>query len=422
MKKYDELYNTIKKEITTEQLLPGAKLPSVRKAAAIYGVSRTTVQNAYFALAADGFIISEPQSGYYNAYKKAKETDKKQNNSKNNILYDFKSGNADKNSFEFNLWRRYMKNALRQDKKLLSYGEVQGEYELRDVLSDYIREKRNVTSSPNRIVIGTGHQSLLGVLCSLIDEKGTVSFPDKSFIQGASLFDDYGFEVKYRYKDADIIYVSPSHMNKRGDVMPNKRRIELVDYSSKNGSLIIEDDYESDFQYSGTPAPSLHALTGGENVIYISSFSNLLLPSIRISFMVLTEELAEKYENEIYKYNQTAGKTEQIALAQYIRDGHLKAQIRKTRRFYTAKTKAFSVLLANEFKNAEIEISENALKIIMSIPFNKSMDIFEKNGISVLIESYENGILKMILNPSAVPQDMFYEAVKALKSALGNNE
>lgn len=418
MKKYDELYNTIKKEITTEQLLPGAKLPSVRKAAAIYGVSRTTVQNAYFALAADGFIISEPQSGYYNAYKKAKETDKKKSSSKANILYDFKSGNADKNSFEFNLWRRYMKNALRQDEKLLSYGEVQGEYELRDVLSDYIREKRNVTSSPNRIVIGTGHQSLLGVLCSLMDEKGTVSFPDKSFIQGASLFEDYGFEVKYRYKDADIIYVSPSHMNKRGDVMPNKRRIELVDYSSENKSLIIEDDYESDFQYSGTPAPSLHALTGGENVIYISSFSNLLLPSIRISFMVLTEELAEKYENELYKYNQTAGKTEQIALAQYIRDGHLKAQIRKTRRFYTAKTKAFSVLLANEFKNAEIEISENALKIIMSIPFNKSIDSFEKNGISVSIESYENGILKMILNPSAVPQDMFYEAVQALKSVI----
>ena len=110
MKKYDELYNTIKKEITTEQLLPGAKLPSVRKAAAIYGVSRTTVQNAYFALAADGFIISEPQSGYYNAYKKAKETDKKKSSSQTNILYDFKSGNADKNSFEFNLWRRYNTN------------------------------------------------------------------------------------------------------------------------------------------------------------------------------------------------------------------------------------------------------------------------------------------------------------------------
>ncbi|MDE5604687.1 MAG: PLP-dependent aminotransferase family protein [Eubacterium sp.] len=418
MSKYDELYNIIKKEITTEQLLPGAKLPSIRKAAAIYGVSRTTVQNAYFALAADGFIISEPQSGYYIAYKKAKKTEEKKQTGKRNILYDFKSGNADKNSFEFNLWRRYMKNALRQDEKLLSYGEVQGEYELRDVLSDYIREKRNVISSPNRIVIGTGHQSLLGILCSLIDEKGTVSFPDKSFVQGASLFGDYGFDVKYRYKDADIIYVSPSHMNKRGDVMPNRRRIELVEHSSKNKSLIIEDDYESDFQYSGTPAPSLHALAGGGNVVYISSFSNLLLPSIRISFMVLTEELAEKYERELYKYNQTAGKTEQIALSQYIRDGHLKAQIRKTRRFYTTKTKNFAALLSEEFKNAKIEISENALKIIMRIPFSKSLDVFEENGIAVLTESYENGILKMILNPSAVNEDAFEAAIQALKQVL----
>jgi len=418
MSKYDELYNRIRKEIISEQWLPGAKLPSIRKAAAIYGVSRTTIQNAYFALAADGFIISEPQSGYYIAYKKAKKADKTKHTGKSNIIYDLKSGGADKNSFEFSLWRKYMKNALRQDERLLSYGEAQGEYELRNVLSDYIREKRNVISSPDRIVIGAGNPSLLGILCSLIDDKDTVSFPDKSFVQGASLFNDYGFDVRYRFKDAGIIYVSPSHMNDRGDVMPNKRRIELVDYSSKNKSLIIEDDYESDFQYNSTPTPSLHALAGGENVVYISSFSNLLLPSIRISFMVLTEELAEKYEKQIYKYNQTAGKTEQIALSQYIRDGHLKAQIRKTRRFYTAKTKAFAELLSEEFKNAEIEISENALKIIMSVPFSKTTDIFEKSGISVLLESYENATLKIILNTSTIPQNMFQSAIKALKKAI----
>lgn len=418
MKKYDELYNTIKKEITSGQLPVGAKLPSIRKAAAIYSVSRTTVQNAYFALAADGFIISEPQSGYYISYRKAKETDKKAEKNKSPILYDFKSGNADKNSFEFDLWRRYMKNALRQDERLLSYSETQGEYELRAVLSGYIREKRNVISSADRIVIGAGHQSLLGILCSLIDDKGTVSFPDQSFIQGASLFTDYGFDVKYRYKDADIIYVSPSHMTARGDVMPMKRRKELVDHSSKNGSLIIEDDYESDFQYSNSPSPSLHALAGGENTVYISSFSNLLLPSIRISFMVLTEELAEKYKQQKFRFNQTAGKTEQIALCQYIRDGHLKAQIRKTRRFYTAKTKAFATMLANEFKNAKIEISENALKIIMTVPFNKSVDIFERSGIAVLIESCENDILKLVLNPSAVEEKKQKIAIEALKAAI----
>ena len=106
MSKYDELYNRIRKEIISEQWLPGAKLPSIRKAAAIYGVSRTTIQNAYFALAADGFIISEPQSGYYIAYKKAKKADKTKHTGKSNIIYDLKSGGADKNSFEFSLWRK----------------------------------------------------------------------------------------------------------------------------------------------------------------------------------------------------------------------------------------------------------------------------------------------------------------------------
>lgn len=418
MSKYNELYNKIKKEIIGGQLNEGTKLASVRKAAFIYNVSRTTVQNAYFALAADGFIISEPQSGYYVSYRRAKHTEEKQQNACNKILYDFKSGNADKNSFEFDLWRKYMKNALRCDEKLLSYGEPQGEYELREMLSDYIREKRNVISSPNRIVIGAGHQSLLGILCSLIEKRGSVSFPDKSFIQGAALFRDYGFKINYRYKDAEIIYVSPSHMTVLGDVMPNKRRIELVNLSAKNKSLIIEDDYESDFLYNSMPAPSLHALAGGENVVYISSFSNLLLPSIRISFMVLTEELAEKYEKNIYRYNQTAGKTEQLALCQYIRDGHLKMQIRKTRRFYTAKTKQFAFMLAKEFQNAKIDISENALKIIMTVPFAKSTDIFEKNGISVLYENTENNCLKLIFNTSSVPQKDFVGAIQALKSSV----
>ena len=134
--------------------------------------------------------------------------------------------------------------------------------------------------------------------------------------------------------------------------------------------------------------------------------------------MVLTEELAEKYKQQKFRFNQTAGKTEQIALCQYIRDGHLKAQIRKTRRFYTAKTKAFATMLANEFKNAKIEISENALKIIMTVPFNKSVDIFERSGIAVLIESCENDILKLVLNPSAVEEKKQKIAIEALKAAI----
>lgn len=423
MSKYNDLYNSIKNEITSGQIEYGGKLPSVRKASAIYSLSRTTVQNAYFALAADGYIISEPQSGYYVSYKTPK-ANKATSGSESRMLaeYDFNGTAADGESFDFDVWRRHIKAALRQDQKLLTYSEPKGEKELRAAISEYIREKRNVTASPDRIIIGAGVQSLLFVLTSLLKKGSSVSFPDKSFKQGAAQFEDAGFDVHYRYKDADIIYVSPSHMTRWGDVMPNKRRIELVSYSAAHGSIVIEDDYESDFQYNSRPTPSLHALAAGSNVVYIGSFSRLLLPSIRISFMVLTEELAQIYNNNIYKFSQTASKTEQIALCGFIRDGYLASQTRKTRRFYTVKTKKLKRLLENEFKDDEtkIEISENSLQIIMRTKFNCESDIFIKNGISVFIESLENGIITLVLNPTSIPDNKLEDAVKALKKATLN--
>ena len=419
MSKYTEIYDYIKNEIITDQVCYGGKLPSVRKASELFSVSRTTVQNAYFALAADGYIISEPQSGYYVSYKSGKSArSKRKSRSSPKILYNFSGTQADRESFDFDIWRRHMKAALRQDERLLSYSETQGEPELRRAISEYILEKRNVAASADRIVIGAGVQSLLHILCSLIDKNQTVSFPDTSFVQGAGLFEDYGFDVKYRYKDADIIYVSPSHMTRWGDVMPNKRRIELIKYSAARNSLVIEDDYESDFQYNSRPVPSLYALSGGSNVVYIGSFSRLLLPSIRISFMVLTEELAGRYKQYEYKFSQTAGKTEQIALCSFIRDGRLMAQIRKTRRFYTAKTKLFKSILKKEFPRAKIETSENLLQVIMTVPFHGDTSVFGKNGIKLFVEKYENGYITLVLSPGGIPQEKLEDAAKAIKKSI----
>ena len=135
-------------------------------------------------------------------------------------------------------------------------------------------------------------------------------------MQGIGIFNDAGFEVHTRDKNADIIYVSPSHMTRWGDVMSNKRRLELVEYSFNNNSTVIEDDYENDFLYNVKPTPALFTLGHG-NVIYIGSFSAMLLPGIRISFMVLNDKLTKLYNQNKYKFAQTASKTEQIALCQY---------------------------------------------------------------------------------------------------------
>ncbi len=418
MKKYIEIYNYYKNLILTNQLKAGDKLPSVRTATQLLPVSKTTIQNAYFELQADGYVIASPKSGYYvTEQKNTASTVKKEEGKKESIiLYDLKSGDADEESFDIKLWQRYIKSALRQEDRLLSYGDVQGEADLREILSDYIRAKRNVSASADRIVVGAGVQSLLYILCSLIKGRKNVSFPDKSFVQGMNLFADYGFEVRTRNKDADIIYVSPSHMTSYGNVMPIKRRLELVEYSKKRGSLVIEDDFDSDFLYQTKPIPSLYALSNAQNIIYMGSFSNVLIPGIRISFMVLTEELANEFHKSENKFSQTASKTEQIALCQYIRDGHINSQARKIRRLYTAKAKHFCEELKKALPNAKIGLSENGLQVKAEVPFTKDYRIFEQNGISANIVECNNDNLKIVFVPSAIKTDEISKAIEIIKS------
>lgn len=419
MKKYIKLYNYYKELIEDEKFKNGEKMPSIRNVCELFSVSKTTVQSAYFALQADGYIIASEKSGHYVSYTKQTPKSIAKLPSKNNkILYDLKSGGADIDAFDLKLWQRYVKNALRQQERLLTYSEAQGEYDLREAIAEYIREKRNVITTPDKIVIGAGVQALLNVLCSLINERGTVSFPDESFTQGIALFNDYGFDVHTRYKDANIIYVSPSHMTSFGNVMPTKRRIELVKYSEERNSIVIEDDYDNDFMYQTKPTPSLYALSNADNVVYMGSFSNVLIPGIRISFMVLTDKLAEQYSNSIYKYAQTASKTEQIALCGYIRDGHIKAQTRKVRRHYTNKAKLLLEYINESIPNAKCNLSENGLQVKLECRFNKDINIFENNGLLVDINSYKNNIIRLVLSPSAVKENELIEAIQVLAKCI----
>lgn len=418
MTKYTQLYNTIKNMILSGEIKSRDKVPSVRKAAQIYGVSITTVQNAYFDLCADGYLIAQQKKGYFVSDIKNNMPGETDDNYEQKDLTDLTGGTADADSFDFALWQRYIKSALRQKERLLSYSGPKGEYDLRQAIAGYIKEKRNVITSPDRIIIGAGVQPLLHILCSLIEDKGqSVSFPDKSFMQGMNLFADYGFNVKTRYKDADIIYVSPSHMTRWGDVMPIKRRLELVNYSSSRGSLVIEDDYENEFLYNVRPAPSLFALGKG-NIVYMGSFSAMLLPGIRISFMALTKELTEKYDKKSACFAQTASKTEQIALCNYIRDGRIKSQIRKIRRLYTAKTKYFATLLKKQMPYADIEIGENRLQIIFKCRFYSNPCVFEKNGVKVFISKMENNRIELVISPAGIPYKKAEETAMKLKRII----
>ena len=426
---YLEVYHYYRKLILENRLLPGSKMPSLRKCAQELKLSRTTIENAYLQLAADGYIIARAQSGYYVtdiATKQHPPAPEKHAADVPPCLYDFASSGVDRESFRFDLWQRYIKSALRQGDRMLSYGEPQGEKDFREVLADYIRERRNVICSPDDIVVGAGLQSLLQILCPLLQEQKTVSFPTPSFIQGSTIFEDYGFDVHYRDKDCDVIYVSPAHMTKWGEIMTVKRRLELIHHAQANGHLIIEDDFENEFVYLQKPTPSLFGLSGGENVVYIGSFSRLLLPSIRVSFMVLPPTLRERYQKKADFYNQTASKAEQIALCQFIRDGHLVSQTRKLRRLYAQKLKALSTTVRETFgTDCQIKTGAAGTSLALTIPCTISGRELQKKArekglrLEILKETLED--ITLVLSCSSIPVKDFLPACQLLKSVVEKN-
>ena len=420
---YLEVFHYYRELIMEKKLPPGSRMPSLRKCSQELRLSRTTIENAYLQLAAEGYIISKAQSGYYVtdiADRQHTSVRKTEKHAQTPCRFDFASSGVDRESFRFDLWRRYIKSALRQDERLLSYGEPQGEADLRDTLADYVRERRNVLCSGEDIVIGAGIQSLLHILCPLLGQRRTVSFPNSSFVQGSTVFHDYGFQVDYRNKDCDIIYVSPAHMTKWGDIMPVSRRLELVNYSAAHGSLVIEDDFENEFVYLQKPTPSLFGLAGGQNVVYLGTFSRLLLPSIRISFMVLPPELSALYIKKADQYNQTASKAEQIALCQFIRDGHLAAQTRKLKRLYSVKLKALRSAVREVFgKDSQIQTGAAGTSLALTLSTTLTWQELQKkaqtNGLRLQLLREAPGKITLILSCSSMPVADFVPACKLLK-------
>ena len=428
--RYLRVYQYYKELILNGQLQPDAKLPSIRKASDQLQMSRTTMENAYMLLAAEGYIISKPQSGYYVTdigTKQIKEGLPKIQSSekKDEILYDFVTSNVDREGFKFELWRRYMKSALRQDDRLLSYGEPQGEYDFREVLCGYLQKERSVICTPEQIVIGAGVQSLLHILCPLLVERKKIGFYNPDFKQGIAIFEDFGFEIASEEDlEGGLYYVSPSQLTKWGGVMHVTERRNLLQEAQKKNYWIIEDDYNSEYRHSQKPTPSLQGLAGGHGVIYLGTFSKMLLPSIRMSFMVLPPELLDAYKARRDMYNQTASKAEQIAITQFIRDGHLGSQIRKTRKIHQAKATELANVVERILGNrGKAVIGEMGIHVYVSLDVEMSAQEFaeraKKKGVLVLPESESTEKNPQImLNCANVAVEDYEAAVEILKECL----
>ena len=432
MKVYEKVYNYYIEQMKNGALKKGDKMPSLRETEKVMDVSRTSVESGYMQLAADGYIYSVEKVGFFVSdmaeqlsamdnvrLSQSKELNEKKSKAKPVAKYDLATIGEDKRSSCLDLWRRYMKSALRQEERLLTYAKNQGEEDLREEIAGYVRKTRNIICSPEDIVIGAGFQSLLIILMGLLEGEKSISFPTRSFSDGAAVFSNGGYEVSYRNKESYLIYVTPSYMTKWGDVMTMKRRHELIEHAQKNNHIIIEDDYQNEFVFSSKPTPSLYAMTGGDRVAFLGSFSRILLPSVRISYLILPKGYRDKYLQIQNLFNQTASKAEQIALTQFLRDGHLNRHIKKTTKLYAEKREAFYKCLHKYFKEeAEILKGQSGMEMGLIVKGTDLPRKLEKSEVSIQIIDSNEGKTSILLSCGIIDEKDMERAIKALYLAI----
>ena len=268
---------------------------------------------------------------------------------------DLKANRTSVSLFPATVWGRYMREALSlPSDNLLRSIPFNGLPELRRAIASYLRRTRGIDVSPDCIIIGAGSEYLYGRLLQMLGPTTTFAMENPGYRKFAAIskafgnpwrpvpIDESGLLVdELEESGADVVHVSPATHFPTGIVMPIKRRLELFEWANRaRKRYIIEDDYDSEFRYSGRLIMPLFADDASDKVIYLNAFSKTMVPSLRISYMVLPPKLLARYVDTMSFYSCTVSSFEQYALARFIDEGHLERHINRTRNFYRRQREA----------------------------------------------------------------------------------
>lgn len=437
---YRQIYLSIRKSVESGSLKKGTKMTSIRRLSEDLAVSKTTITAAYEQLCVEGYIRNVPQSGYYveaefNIRPKAYENEASFESEQNRFYeYDFSGKSIDEKIINISEWRKCVKDVLNQNYLLTSYGDEQGEPDLRKSLQKYSLGTRSVNTVTENIIVGAGTQPLLYLLCAVLGQNKRVAMAGSSYIQSELVFRSFGYDITYFKSDKfgvtvnslneimpDIILINPNFTNESSTNMPINRRLEIIEWAKKNGAVIIEDDYNGELRYSTHPVPCVQNY-GIENTVYLGSFSKVLLPSVRISYMVLPDSLMSRYIKIKSSTNQTASKAEQLALAKYIETGKIDAHLRKARRIYLEKSRIMLENIKKHFGDSvRVLFNETSLHISLFTDRNidrANVDQMLKRS-SVGIMPYKTSDNEFRLSFSGIPQEKIADGIELLADIIG---
>ena len=383
-----ELYLRIRDAIVGGEMPAGYRLPSTRVLSAQLGVARNTALLAYEQLDSEGYVQTRRGAGHYvaefvpEAFERLTATRRQPEAGRSrvapHIANDFTFVPA---SFRraipavpfranlpaldvaqlqawIRLYTRFLRHAGRSARQPGYFGETDaiGDALLRRAIAEYVSLARDVRCSPEQIVITAGAQHAMDLLLRVIGSPGEKAWvEDPCFpgalaaLRGAGLepvavtVDRDGIDVERGRRlapQARLAIVCPSKQFPLGHVMALHRRLALIEWAREHKSWVIEDDYDSEYRFSGKTIPSLQGLDGGEFVVYVGTFSKVLFPGLRLGFIVAPPALVDPIVAVRTLAGRHGNPLDQQVLAHFILDGHLGRHVRRMRKLYQTRMEA----------------------------------------------------------------------------------
>ncbi|MGW4060458.1 MocR-like pyridoxine biosynthesis transcription factor PdxR [Amycolatopsis sp. NPDC004747] len=377
----DAIYRQLRAAILAGEIRPGEALPPTRELAQRLAVSRTTVSAAYDRLTAEGFLAGRVGAGTFVTASAAERPSPVPDGSGVRPLpewdavppppapfapapeFDFRPGVPDLSLFPFDTWRRLITQRLRAGQAdLMTYGDPQGHAELRGEIARHVGLSRDVRAGAAQVVVTAGAQQTTDLVARVLLRAGDLAavedpgYPPPRLVLGARgvrvapvPVDASGIVVGAIPAGTRLVYVTPSHQYPLGLSMSLERRLELLDWAERNDAVLVEDDYDTEFRYTGRPLEPLHSLDSRGRVVYVGSFSKVLSPALRLGFLIAPPSLVPALVKARYLADWHAPNVEQAALAAFMAEGGFARHVRRMRKVYRERHELVSAVLARDF-------------------------------------------------------------------------
>ena len=372
---YRQIYGGLRTAIVERLLRPGQRLPSTRALADELGVSRISVLEAFEQLTAEGYCEGRVGRGTFIAELLPRELASRNRASSapeppgprpiapGIVPADepwlrgtgaFRMSHPAVEHFPMALWARLVaRHASNPKRRELFYGDALGLLALRGAVADYLRTARAVRCEPEQIMITSGSQQAIEIAARVLLEPGSavwIEEPGHGEIReplrraGGRLVtvpvDQEGLDVAAgiaREPQARAVYLTPSHQFPLGVTMTAARRLQVLAWARRAGAWILEDDYDSEFRYTGRPLPCMQGLEADSNdgspsrVLYVGTFSKTLVSGLRLGYMVVPDALIEPFRAARSTVDRHTPTIHQQVLADFIGEGHYFRHIRHVR-------------------------------------------------------------------------------------------